>query len=250
MGSMVKVLVTGGYSSSLGVEVIHQLLHKNIQVVVLDELKEIKSIFPLEIVPYYRQKIDKSNVLKILLKEQANIIIHLKQEKIFESIKESFDASEANIAATIDILEASAEAKVQKIIFPSSISVYGKSQEILTEASPLQPIQFEGISKKIEENYIKNYHTLYGLTYTILRFASIYEQGAELKNGKKDYVYIQDAAAAIMASLQQGDNEFFNISSTAAAIKEKHISIDKASRMLQWKPKIYSELSENKIYND
>lgn len=249
---MLKVLLTGGYSSSIGSELIHQLLYNNIQVVVLDEPKEMEPIFPLAVVPYYQQRVDKDSLLKILVKEKVNIVIHLKQEKIGDSIKDSFDASENNIAATIDVLEASAAAKVKKIIFPSSISVYGESQEQLTENSSLHPLQFEGVSKKIEEQYLKNYHALYGLTYTVLRFASIYEQSKTngLKNQKKDYVYINDAAAAIVASLNQGDNEFFNISSTAAMANESRISIEKAKRLLYWKPSVYPLLLDNKISNE
>ncbi|GKU81416.1 hypothetical protein NCCP28_08120 [Niallia sp. NCCP-28] len=247
-----KVLLTGGYSNSIGLEVIHQLLHNNIQVVVVDELKEIYPIFPLSIVPYYQQKIEKDSLLKILVKEKATIIIHLKQEKISDSIKESFEASENNIAATIDVLEASAAANVKKIIFSSSISVYGESEELLTENSPLQPLQFEGISKKIEEQYIKNYHLLYGLTYTILRFAAIYELNKKdtLTDGKKDGVYIKDGAAAIIASLNQGDNEFFNILSMTTRADKSRISIEKAKKMLCWKPSAYSFLPDNKIYKD
>ncbi|PKG24419.1 NAD-dependent epimerase/dehydratase family protein [Niallia nealsonii] len=247
---MVKVLLTGGYSSSIGLEVIHQLLHNNIQVVVVDELKEIDPIFPLSIVPYYQQKIDKSSLLKILVKEQATIIIHLKQEKILDSIKDSFDASENNIAATIDVLEASAAANVKKIIFFSSISVYGESEELLTENSPLQPLQFEGVSKKIEEQYIKNYHALYGLTYTILRFAAIHEPNKKDELTEKECVYIKDGATAIIASLHQGDNEFFNILSTSAMADKIRISTEKAKKLLHWKPSACSFLPDNKIYKD
>lgn len=69
-------------------------------------------------------------------------------------------------------------------------------------------------------------------------------------DGKKECVYIKDGATAIIASLHQGDNEFFNILSYSSMEDKSRISTEKAKKLLCWKPGACSFLPDNKIYND
>lgn len=233
------VLVTGAVSNSLGYFVIDQLIHKKIEVVAVDDCEPQALSLPSEGCIYYQTNFKKESLINIVKENKIEYIIHLKNSPIFSnSIKDSFDQSEENITRTIAILDACTETNVKKIIFPSTVAVYGEKGEPLTENHELNPVLFEGLSKKIEEQYIKNYHKLFGINYTILRYSTIY--GSVLVNmekkdpilfnlvrmmksqspliygsGKqqKDLLYIKDAARAIIASITKGDNEIFNISS-------------------------------------
>ncbi|MFT8323310.1 MAG: NAD(P)-dependent oxidoreductase [Bacillus sp. (in: firmicutes)] len=244
---MVKVLITGGASSCIGPELIKILAEKQIQIVVADEPTEESNSYPASVATYYGIVLEKDALIHIMRKEQIDYVIHLKTILIgSNSIKDSFHLSERNIATTIQVLEACAAKKVKKIIFPSTVAVYGQLEEPITESAPLYPNLFAGVSKKIEEQYVKNYHSLYGLPYSILRFSTIYgplstysgDKAAVLstikpyiKNElvvttkkeelKTDFIYIKDAVSAIFASLEAGDNEVINIASgNATSLQE------------------------------
>ncbi|TRZ37443.1 NAD-dependent epimerase/dehydratase family protein [Niallia circulans] len=231
---MVKVLVTGGASNSMAVKLVEKLTANGMKVVLADNCEWDFDINLKGMASYYKTDLDKRELATIFKQEDIDIVLHLKQELITSNaMKDSFDQSEVNIATTINVLEACADAKVKKVIFPSAISVYGNQTEEAVEDTFLDPALFEGLSKKMEEKYVMHYHKLYSLPYTILRFADIYGiqnkgfitanleraldgqapviygDGKQLRN----FIYIDDAVDAILASLTKGDNEIINIAS-------------------------------------
>ncbi|WP_445490162.1 NAD-dependent epimerase/dehydratase family protein [Niallia sp. 03133] len=229
-----KVLVTGG-ASCIGVEVVKDLVESHIKVVSVDDRKPEVS-FSSDTVSYYQIKIERQALKRIIIEEQVDYVIHLKAIPFpSNSIKDSYQSSEKNISLTIEVLEACAAANIKKIIFPSTVAVYGESNERKAETAFLQPSLFLGVSKKIEEQYIQNYQRFYGLSYTILRFSTIYgcldnkesklissaiDQYIKEKSfffpeeeQQADFIYIKDALAAFRASITAGDNEIINIAS-------------------------------------
>jgi UDP-glucose 4-epimerase len=78
---------------------------------------------------------------------------------------------QANVAGTVNVLEAARRAKVKRFIFSSTIYVYSG------EGS------FYRASKQACEAYIEEYQHRYGLEYTILRFGSLYGPRADDSNG-------------------------------------------------------------------
>lgn len=221
----------------------------------------------------------KQDIIKILAVQPIDYVIHLMDTAITtNSIKDSFDESEENMEWTKNILEACVEARVKKIIFPSTTSVYGQAdKEMITEETSLNPVLFEGLSKKMEERYIQNYHTLYGLTYSILRFSTIYgdnfllaqdqkKKQIILQKSKQDvnFIHVKDVVKAIILSLKHADNEIINICSQETIsikelikynesdilgesiikpikVKESMISIEKAQMQLKWFPTFTSK---------
>jgi UDP-glucose 4-epimerase len=78
---------------------------------------------------------------------------------------------QANVAGTVNVLEAARRARVKRFIFSSTIYVYS------SEGS------FYRASKQACEAYIEEYQQRYGLDYTILRFGSLYGPRADESNG-------------------------------------------------------------------
>lgn len=231
-----RVLITGGQESEFGYALMEELSNKQIYYIVADQQRE-NSAFPTLVHGDVHTFLNAIELADLLMKYQIDCVIHLSNKPITSnSMKDSFDQSEENIAYTIEVLEACVQANVQKIIFPSTIAVYGDMEGIITEEMMLQPVLFEGLSKKIEEKYIQNYQTLYGISYTILRFPviyglySIHKQKESMMEStinkvlenrppivyddgelKKHFLYISDAVQAVVSSLTKGDNEVFNI---------------------------------------
>ena len=238
-----KVLVMGGINNKMTIDLVNQLNSKEISFIIGGNDKKES---PSSEMPFYAIK-NRYELTEVLVAHKIDCVIHLWGTAITtNSIKNSFHESEENIERTINLLEACVEAKVKKIIFPSTISVYGEETgELLTEDSPLQPVLFEGLSKKMEEQYIKNYHALYGLSYSILRFSNVYGDQTQttkediitstikqVLNGKppivfedgeqkKDFLHITDAVHAIVSSIEKGGNEVINICSrNSVSLKE------------------------------
>jgi UDP-glucose 4-epimerase len=76
-----------------------------------------------------------------------------------------------NVVGTVNMLEAAKRAGVKRVVFSSTIYVYSD------EGS------FYRASKQACEAYIEEYQRRYGLTYTVLRFGSLYGPRADASNG-------------------------------------------------------------------
>lgn len=146
---------------------------------------------------------------------------------------------ETNLISTLRLLEICVREKVRQIIFSSSGgTIYGTTDtKPIPETNPTEPRSSYGITKLTIEKYLKLFHALYGLDYTVLRIGNCYgprlpvtgEQGVVgvfldlLRRGKpivlwgdgsvrRDYVYVSDVARAFRAALgQQSPFKVFNI---------------------------------------
>ncbi|WP_400242623.1 NAD-dependent epimerase/dehydratase family protein [Niallia sp. JL1B1071] len=231
-----RVLITGGQKSEMASALKEQLSKNNVYYIVARK-QQGNSVISTLVQDDIYTFLNVMELADILMENQIDCVIHLSNKPITSnSMKDSFDQSEENIACTIEVLEACVQANVHKIIFPSTIAVYGDVDGAITEEMLLQPVLFEGLSKKLEEKYIQNYHILYGLSYTILRFPIVYGVSSVHKlresviestikkvienrppivfdNGeqKKHFLYISDAVQAIISSLKNGENQVFNI---------------------------------------
>ena len=112
--------------------------------------------------------------------------------------------SEINIMGNLHLLEACLKEKVKRYIFASSLYVYSNSGG------------FYRCSKQACEGYIEEYNRQFGLTYTVLRYGSLYgtrtnEQNAIYRfikqaltektisyygspNALREYIHAEDAA--------------------------------------------------------
>jgi UDP-glucose 4-epimerase len=238
-----RVLVTGG-AGFIASHIVDELIKLNHHVCIVDNLSagiegniNQKAIF-------YKYSITDMEKLKLVFEvEHPEVVIHhAAQINIRTSLsKPSFDA-ENNIVGTINILECCREFGIRKIIYPSSAAVYGDPKYLpVDENHPIDPISFYGISKHTPEHYIRNYAQLYGLKYTIFRYANVYgirqdpkgEGGVvsifieKLLNNDtafifgdgeqtRDFIYVKDIVRANILALHKGDNELLNIGTNKA----------------------------------
>ena len=234
-----QILVTGG-AGFIGSNIVDELIVKKHTVVIVDNLAtgNIKNINKKA--KFYKVSIcDKKDIDTIFRKEKFDIVIHLAaQLDVRKSVLDPCFDADVNIKGTLNILEACKDTKVKKIIFSSSGgTIYGecglKAPDEQSFANPLSPY---GVAKLSVEHYIKAYSALYGLKYTILRYANVYgprqdangEAGViaifigrmtENKevfvfgDGKqlRDYIYVKDVVDANIKSLTKGNNEIINI---------------------------------------
>lgn len=238
-----KILIAGG-AGFIGSNLANRLISLGYQVVVLDNLATGKKENINSRVKFYLADIrDESSVEKIFKKERPEIVINQAAKVYWEKEEKKDLSSDLLISAigTINLLKNCVKYKVEKFIFASSISVYGQPNKI--KASETAAINFEampnilfsyGFSKYSAERYIIYFHKLYGLKYTILRYAHIFGPGQEddaiakfidkainkekiiiYGDGEqcRDYLFINDAVRATILSIRKGDNLLLNIGS-------------------------------------
>jgi len=81
-----------------------------------------------------------------------------------------------NVISTANILQYCIDKKVRHLIFASSQTVYGiPSSPIVSEGSPLRPLEHYALSKAICENILK-FAEKENISVTILRFPGIYSE--------------------------------------------------------------------------
>lgn len=172
--------------------------------------------------------------------EQVDFVIHLVGTTLpaNSNSQPAFDV-ESNVIGTIRLLELCIRHNIKRFVFASSGgTVYGKAQELpITEDHPTNPLCSYGISKLAIEKYIRLFHHLHGLDYTILRIANPFgryqklagEQGAvgvflaRINESKtitiwgdgsvtRDYIYAEDVARAFVKALSHSsEHRLFNI---------------------------------------
>jgi UDP-glucose 4-epimerase len=143
-----------------------------------------------------------------------------------------------NVLATFNLLEAMRRNDVRELVFASSSSVYGESEEIsVGEEAPIRPVSVYGASKAACENLIHAYSKLYSIRAIILRYANVV--GPRLRHGViwdfvnklkrnpseleilgdgkqvRSYIYIDDAIEATIITWRRSVNSFevYNIAS-------------------------------------
>lgn len=95
---------------------------------------------------------------------------------IRESNQKPVETARINVLGNVILLEACRKAGVKRYVFASSLYVYGKSGG------------FYRCSKQACELYIENYHAMFGLEYTILRYGSLYGPRADRRNAINRFV--------------------------------------------------------------
>ena len=234
-----KILVTGG-AGFIGSNIVDELIEKKHKVVIVDNLAtgNIKNVNKKA--KFYNVSVcDKKKIDEIFKKEKIDIVIHhAAQLDVRKSVEDPCFDADVNIKGALNILEACKNTKVKKIIFASSGgTIYGecgsKAPDEKAFANPLSPY---GVAKLSVEHYIKAYSELYGLKYTILRYANVYGPRQDVNgeagvvaifigrmsqnkeffifgDGKqlRDYVYVKDVVSANIKSLTKGNNEVINI---------------------------------------
>lgn len=177
---MHKFLVTGG-AGFIGSNLIQKLLREGHRVRVVDNFstgnwENLKDLCcedsALEIV------IDDIRDLEALKKATSGMdyVIHLAAlSSVAESVKDPVSYNSVNVEGTVNVLMASRDEKVKKVVYISSSAIYGDNPELPkredTKSEPLSPY---AVSKLAGEHYCKIFHSIYSLNTVILRLFNVF----------------------------------------------------------------------------
>jgi UDP-glucose 4-epimerase len=161
-----KTLVTGG-AGFLGRHVVRELIRAGHEVTVFDLGKPDDFEFDCHFVT--GDLADYPGLQELV--SDIDVIYHFAGlSDIDECARRPLDAVRNNIMATTHLLEAARVASVKRFIFASSAYVFSNAGYVYRT------------SKRACEDLIHDYSELFGLPYTILRYGSLYGEGADSRN--------------------------------------------------------------------
>jgi nucleoside-diphosphate-sugar epimerase len=179
-----KVLVTG-VAGFVGSHLAEKLLSEKYDVVGVDKFldnyprrfkqKNLESLLKNPKFKFLEEDLLQVN-LRGLLKD-ASYVFHLAAQPGVRSSwgDEFIQYSQNNIMATQLLLEAGKESGVKKIVYASSSSVYGDTNDLpMREEGNTRPVSPYGVSKLAAEHLCYLYWKAYGLSTVSLRFFTVY----------------------------------------------------------------------------
>ena len=224
-----RAIVTGG-AGFIGSNLVDELLEKGWGVIILDDLSTGKKenvnanakLYRVDISTMKDLENPRRNVWRLF--EGVDIVFHLAAKaRVQPSIVDPISFNKINVEGTLNILLASHNAKVKRVVYSASSSAYGNA-----------------LQKYIGEQYCKMFSEVYGLDTVSLRYFNIYGErmnleGAyclvmgifakQMKEGKpltinndgkqkRDFTYVGDAINANILAATRKENfkgDVFNI---------------------------------------
>ena len=253
-----NILVTGG-EGFIGKKLINRLIKEGHNVVSLDKkptaniVKDLSDFIDIE--SYYPHLITYLNSYNFT---KIDYIFHLAaQSGGYYSLENPYIDGKWNCLGTLNIVKLAQKLKVKKLVYVSSMAVYGNQKLVSEDKTTPHPISFYGVSKFTGESYTKLIYKHDNIPYTIFRLFATYGSGQDLDNkhqgilsiyldqalrkntikitGKKDRVreliHVDDVVNALMLSFNsKTDNEVFNVSNPQHLTPK--IIISKISKVL------------------
>ena len=201
-----KVLVIGG-AGYIGSHVVYDLLKKDYQVVVLDNLSTgHKEVLPKNIKFYLGDITNYKDLVKVFKKENIDVVMDFAAKIIVpESINYPLEYFHNNTEGVRLILKAMHHFGVKKLVFSSTAAVYGNPNNgICCEDDLLLPINPYGESKLASEKLIKWAANAYGINYVIFRYFNVCGASSDLKTGliSKNYTHIMPILTETMLGIR------------------------------------------------
>jgi len=108
--------------------------------------------------------------------DDVDVVVHqAAQAGVRESVANPRKVTDINIDGTVNLLEASTAADVDRVILASSSSVYGKPRSLpYKEDHPTEPVSPYGVTKLTQEHMARVYTELHGLPTVALRYFTVY----------------------------------------------------------------------------
>jgi UDP-glucose 4-epimerase len=258
-----KFLITGG-ASMIGAHITEHLIKAGAREIVLFDNYSLASPEGInDILQHPQVKLVRGDILRTNeLYDNLDAVDGVFAVAGFLTLPLSLNPSlgvAVNVQGMLNTFEACRYRNVGKVVFSSSIAVYGEpTADIIDEATPwtwskLQPgAALYASSKIMGENFGKLYHDKYGVKSISLRYSSVYgerqhlravnsvyimETYDRLKRGERpiipddgrevhDYIHVADVARAnVMAMESDVSRESFNVATGTATTLNRLVEI-------------------------
>jgi UDP-glucose 4-epimerase len=197
---MEKILVTG-VAGFIGSHVARALSEDGYEVVGVDDLSggELANVPPQ--VQFVKADLARRSAFESL-PAGCRRILHLAGQSSGEiSFDDPVGDIEKNALSTLNLIRYGLENRVERIVYASSMSVYGQVEDAsIGESHLCAPLSCYGVGKLAAENYLRVY--MAKLPFVALRMFNVYGPGQNMKNLRQGMVSIYLAQALASASIE------------------------------------------------
>jgi UDP-glucose 4-epimerase len=177
---------------------------------------------------------------------RPEVVAHLAaQADVGTSVEQPELDAQVNVLGTLNVLEAARPHDAQVIFSSTGGAIYGECERPAREDDPRGPVSPYGTSKLAAEEYLATWNRLYETRHVALRFANVYgpRQLPKLEGGvvsifidrlrssecitiygdgqqTRDFVYVGDVVAAVLASIGQPGSTFNVGTGTETSVNE------------------------------
>ena len=193
-----KVLITG-VAGFIGSHIANRFLKEGFVVIGVDDLSGgNEANIPVGVEFYHGDLSNRDTILKI--PKDCTFILHLAGQSSGEiSFDNPISDLHKNTISTLNLIEYGIQNKSEKILYASSMSVYGDVMDKpIVEDQKCNPLSCYGVGKLAAEGYLKVYQKQ--LPYVSLRMFNVYGPGQDMENLRQGM-----ASIFVSQALKNGD---------------------------------------------
>jgi nucleoside-diphosphate-sugar epimerase len=174
---MAKFLVTGG-AGFIGSSLAHRLVKQGEQVRVVDNFStgfrhNLDGIW--DRIEFLEGDLAEMPVAEAAVRDVEFVLHQAAIPSVQRSVENPIASNRANVTATLNVLEAARQAKVERLVYASSSSAYGDTEVLpKVETMPENPISPYALTKLTGEKYCVIFHRIYGLPTVCLRYFNVF----------------------------------------------------------------------------
>ncbi len=172
-----KIVVTGG-AGFIGSHIVDELVSDGANVVVVDNLSNgnVKNLDGVrDKIEFHKTDIIDTDALKKIFEGAYAVLHEAALNVVPRSIEMPMETHMANSTGSLSVFIAAHHAKVDRVIYASSSSVYGNTKTLpKTEAMIPDPLSPYALQKLSMEYYAKIFTSLYGLKTIGLRYFNVF----------------------------------------------------------------------------
>ena len=172
-----RALVTGG-AGFIGSHVVDLLVYSGYDVTVVDNISQGNVEWINKSASFYEGDVTDLDLMRSLCKRQ-DVVFHLAaMSRVLPSLSGGPSAclfsEQQNILGTLNVLIASSENEVMKVVYSASSTAYGNSSAPHKEDGKTDLITPYAVSKFVGELYCEQFTKMYGLKTACLRYFQVY----------------------------------------------------------------------------
>jgi UDP-glucose 4-epimerase len=188
---MANYLITGG-AGFIGSHLAKKLLKMGHSVEIIDDLSKgrIENIPPGAV--FHKFDLQRPPDFLGLDRKPLDCIFHLAGQSSGErSFEDPIRDVQSNLISTYNIIQIANQLQVPKIVFASSMSVYGNQKRIpLLESSPTEPLTPYGTHKLASEQALRVFANYSKTSISVCRLFNVYGPGQDLADKSQGMVSI------------------------------------------------------------
>lgn len=169
-----KVVVTGG-AGFIGSHVSDALVERGFEVHIIDNLSGGKRLNVNKKAIFHEIDIRNLGAIKPIINGSLYVFHLAALPRVQYSIEHPEETSEVNISGTLNVLIASKEGNVGRVVYSASSSAYGNQETMpLNEEMRIEPLSPYGLQKYVGELTCRLWSRVYGLPTVSLRYFNVY----------------------------------------------------------------------------